>query len=166
MSILSSESPLGLLRAVFYLNGLNFVLRGGDEHRKLKISQLVFSEVANPENPSEMIRHVQYTEHESKNRPGGSHQLNENNKIVTQFGKPELGDKCHVFSLELYLSKLPNSAFQNDVFYMEPKPSVSDSLADPWYMNLAIGHNTPSGMLKEIMKAGNLDLTRKSNHSL
>ena len=33
-------------------------------------------------------------------------------------------------------------------------------------MNLVVGHNTLSGMLKEIMKAGNLDLTGKSNHSL
>jgi len=60
MSVLSSESPLGLLRAVFYLNGLNFVLREGDEHRKLKILQFAFSEVANPEKPSEMIHYVQY----------------------------------------------------------------------------------------------------------
>ena len=148
MGALSSESPLGLLHAVFYLNGLNFVLRGSDEHRKLKISKFAFSEVANPDNPREMIRYVQYTEHGSKNHPGGSHQLNENNKVVTQFAKPELGDKCHVFLLELYLSKLPNSAFQGDVFYMKPKPCVPYSPADPWYMNIAVGHNTLSSMLK------------------
>ena len=49
---------------------------------------------------------------------------------------------------------------------MKPKPSVPDSPADLWYMNLVVGHKTLSGMLKEIMKAGNLDLTGKSNHSL
>ena len=113
-----------------------------------------------------MIGYVQYTEHGSKNHPGGSHQLNENNKVVTQFAKPELGDKCHVFLLELYLSKLPNSAFQGDVFYMNPKPCVLYSPANPWYMNIAVGHNTLSSMLKEIVKAGNLDVTGKSNHSL
>ena len=85
---------------------------------------------------------------------------------MTQFAKPELGDKCHVFLLELYLSKLPNSAFQGDVFYMKPKPCVPDSPADPWYMNIANGHNTLSSMLKEIVKAGSLDVTGKSNHSL
>ena len=118
MSILSSESPLGLLRAVFYLNELNFVLCGGDEHHKLKISQLALVRLLILRIPcSEMIRYVQYTEHGFKNRLGGSHQLNENNMIVTQFAKPELGDKYHVFLLELYLSELPNSAFQNDVFF-------------------------------------------------
>ena len=166
MGVLSSESTLGLLRAVSYLNGLNFVLRGGDEHRKLKISQFAYSEVANPDNPREMIHYEQYTEHGSKNHPGGSHQLNENNKVVTQFVKPELGDKCHVFLLELHLSKLPNSVFQGDVFYMKLKPCVPDSPADPWYMNIAIGHNTLSSMLKEIAKAESLDVTDKSNHSL
>ena len=38
--VLGSESPLSLLRAVFYLNGINFVLRGGEEHRKLKYHNL------------------------------------------------------------------------------------------------------------------------------
>ena len=94
--VLSSESPLSLLRAVFYLNGVNFVLWGGDEHRKLKISQLAFKDVPDPHFPGQMIRCVEYTEHGSKNRPGSSHQLNQDNKVVTQFAKPELGDKCHV----------------------------------------------------------------------
>jgi len=122
MKVLSNESsPLGFVHAVFHLNVLNFVLRGGDEHRKLKISQFASSEVANPENPRQMIHYVQYTENGSKNRPGGSHQLNENNEIVTQFAIPELGDKCHVFLLELYLSKLPNSPFQNKCILYEAK---------------------------------------------
>ena len=60
-----SESHLRLPYAAFYLNGLNFVLCGGDEHCKLKISQFDFREVANPENSSEMIRYLQYTEHDS-----------------------------------------------------------------------------------------------------
>ena len=78
-----------------------------------------------------MIRCVQYTEYGSKNRPGGSHQLNQDNKVVTQFAKPELGEKCHVFLLELYLSKLPDSALQRDIFYMKAKACIPDSPGDP-----------------------------------
>ena len=33
-------TPRGLLNAVFYLNGKNFALRGGMEHRSLKLSQI------------------------------------------------------------------------------------------------------------------------------
>ena len=38
--VLGSENPKSLLRAVFYLNGKNFCLRGGEEQRRLKIGQL------------------------------------------------------------------------------------------------------------------------------
>ena len=38
--VLGSENPKSLLRAVFYLNGKNFCLRGGEEQRGLKIIQL------------------------------------------------------------------------------------------------------------------------------
>lgn len=39
--VLSTENLKGLLRAVFFLNGKNFCLRGGEEHRQLKLSQVV-----------------------------------------------------------------------------------------------------------------------------
>ena len=69
-SVLSTKSPLSFIRAVFYLNGVNFVLRGGDEHRKLKLSQFVFRDTLDPDNPGEVIRCVEYTEPGSKNRHG------------------------------------------------------------------------------------------------
>ena len=103
--VLSSDSPGGLLRAVFYYNGLNFVLRGGQEHRNLKISQLNLRTLPDPENPGDQIDCVEYSEH--KNRPGGRHQLNLHNKTVVQYARPELGERCHVYLLQLYLSKLP-----------------------------------------------------------
>ena len=38
--MINSDSPTGLLRAVFFYNGKNFCLRGGIEHCNLKISQI------------------------------------------------------------------------------------------------------------------------------
>ena len=38
--VLSVDTPKGLLNAVFFYNGKNFLLRGGAEHRNLKFSQL------------------------------------------------------------------------------------------------------------------------------
>ena len=83
--VLSTETPLSLFNTVFYYNGLNFILRGGDEHRDLKISQLEFRSVPDPDNPSAMTECLMHTEHGSKNRPGGSRTLNLENKVVTQF---------------------------------------------------------------------------------
>ena len=74
----------------------------------------------------------------SKNHPGSSHHLNQDNKVVTQFAKP---DKCHVYLLELYLSKLPDSAVQRDIFYMKAKNHIPDSPGDPWYTDVPVGHN-------------------------
>ena len=39
--VFNTQTPEGLLNAVFYYNGVNFVLRGGEEHRSLKLSQFV-----------------------------------------------------------------------------------------------------------------------------
>lgn len=71
---LSTDSPDGLLKAVFYYNGLNFVLRGGQEHRNLKVSQFNIRNVPDPDNPGERITCCEYSEHGSKNHPGGRHQ--------------------------------------------------------------------------------------------
>ena len=59
---LSTNTSKGLLRAVFFLNGKYFCLRGGEEHRQLKLSQL--KRVASPP------RYI-YTECASKNLAGG-----------------------------------------------------------------------------------------------
>ena len=37
--VLGTSTPQALLRAVFYLNGKNFCLRGRQEHRNLQLSQ-------------------------------------------------------------------------------------------------------------------------------
>lgn len=36
---MGTRSPASLLHAVFFYNGKNFCLRGGEEHRSLKLSQ-------------------------------------------------------------------------------------------------------------------------------
>ena len=162
----SSDSPEGLLKAVFYYNGLNFVLRGGQEHRELKVSQFNFRDVPDPDNPGELIRCVEYTEHGSKNRPGGRHQLNLNNKTVVQYAQPQLGDRCHVFLLELYISKLPVSALEHNLFYMKPRARIPDSASDPWYTAQPMGHNTLDKYLKNILRGAGINTDNKSNHSL
>ena len=59
--ILNTESPKGLLRAVFYYCGKCFCLRGGQEHRTLSLSQL--ERLYTPD------RYV-YRENSSKNKQG------------------------------------------------------------------------------------------------
>lgn len=106
---------------MFYYNGINFSLRGGEEHRNLKLSQLSFGKEACASSSGE-LEFVNYTEFTSKNRPGGKKQLNLENKEVQHFAQPALGSRCPVFLLKLYISKLPDEAKQQDIFYCKPKP--------------------------------------------
>ena len=59
--ILGCDNPKSLLRAVFYLKWKNFCLRGGSEHRRLKLSQ--FQCHLTP-------HHYLYTENGLKNHSG------------------------------------------------------------------------------------------------
>ena len=167
ISILGNNNPESLLNAVFFLNGINLVLRGGEEHCGLKLSQFTFGEMQDPDDPSSTLSFFRYEEHGSKNRAGGSRQLNLENKCVTQFAKKDSPSRCHYSLLQQYFSKLPPEALQKDVFYCKPinfKSTVPSNR--PWYTAIPIGHNTLQAKLKSLLSAAGLDTARKSNHSL
>ena len=62
------DTPQGLLNCVFFLNGKNFCLRGGMDHRELKLSQ--FKREVMLVEGKYLVRYT-YTEYVSKNRYGG-----------------------------------------------------------------------------------------------
>ena len=152
---LSADTPRGLLRAVFFLNGISFCLRGGGEHRNLKLSQL--------KRENDPPRYI-YTELASKNRAGGLAQLRVKNKSVSIFAVPNAGNRCHVFILDLYLSKLSKEAFQRDIFYLKPVSKVS-KCGQPWFTITPVGKNTLVKMVKDICADAVIGGS-KSNHSL
>ena len=110
--VLSVDSPQGLLNAVFFYNRRNFLLRGGAEHRKLKLSQ-----VKKNTSPEGRERYT-YSEHVSKNRRGGVGQLDLSHKVVHQFRDDSLGERCHVFILDKYYSKLPACVRRSKTSYI------------------------------------------------
>ena len=151
--VLGSNNPKPLLRAVFYLNGRNFCLRGGEEQRNLKIQ---LQRLRNPD------RYV-YTENASKNRYGGLKQMRVKNKSVPILAVPESGSRCHVYILDTYLGKLSPEALEKDNFYVQPVASFDVSKL--WYTAKAIGKNTLAKMVKEICVDASI-CGRKTNHSL
>ena len=72
--ILGFHSPKALVKAVFFLNGKIFCLRGGKEHRELKLSQF-----------QREHDHWKYTEYGSKNFRGGLADLRQENEVIRQF---------------------------------------------------------------------------------
>ena len=93
---IGTETPEALQNAVFFYCGIYLCLRGGEEHRQLKLSQFKVEEVENPHNTSETIKCLTYTEHGSKNRPGSTHQVHLANKVVHHYANSSLGNYCFV----------------------------------------------------------------------
>ncbi len=163
--VMGTSTPESLLNAVFFYCGIYLCLRGGDEHRGLKYSQFEFDVVENPENTSETIKIVKYTEHGSKNRPGTMHQVHLQNKVVIHYANASLEEKCFVHILETYMSKLPATAVKKDLFYCRALKNVpAEGL--PWYCGVALGHNILKKKLSGMFLLAGLDAEFVSNHSL
>ena len=133
--------------AVFFLNGVNFALRDS-EHYSLKISQIV-----------EMTNHegYVYSEYGSKNRPGVLQDFRVPNKRVPVYRCPQAQDRCHVYLLDLYLSKLPVQAFIDDTVYMRPLPTIPPAAHLPWFTNSHLGKHAISKMLTNMCSEAGIE---------
>ena len=109
--------PESLFDTIFFTTGKILCLRGGREHHDLKLFQFTVS--------SEFVDGVEtefvlYVENGSKNH-SGSYKDKGENKIIKQYADVSQGNHCYVYLFNLYLSKLPNTAFEKDIFYLRPK---------------------------------------------
>ncbi len=148
--VLGTDNPVSLQRAVFYYNGKNFCLRGGSEHRDLKISQLKRDSTG-----------YTYTENASKNRHGGIAQLRLDNKSVFIAAVEEAGERCHCSLLDKYISKLPKDVITMDLLYVRPLKIFN---SEKWYFSVPIGRNKLYQMVKDMCLDGGIE--PRTNHSL
>jgi len=157
--VMSFDNPAGLLNAVFFYNGKNFCLRGGVEHRGLKISQLQ-REVENIN--GKMVACYVYTECGSKNNQGGFASLEQTNKVVRQHEVEQ--ERCHVKILDKYLQVLSPESKESDGFYFKALSEVPSDPSMPWFTNVPVGKNTLGAMMKKM--CANAGLQKYTNHSL
>jgi len=148
------HSPNSLLNAIFFYNGKGCCLRGGEEHRNLKLSQ--FQKIDNG---------YIYTENTSKNRSGSFKLLHLENKKVTIMRNDTAGQRCHAYLLDQYIKRLPPQAFINDVFYLRPLMKFNRDDDSIWFTAVSIGRNKLTMLVKEMCKSAGIGGT-KSNHSL
>ena len=154
--VLGTSTPKALQRGVYFSLGKFFCLRGGEEQRQLKPSQLI-----RKRDPDQYV----YVETGSKNRSGGLKEINLQNKVVPVYASPAAGERCVVYLLDLYLSKLPPIAFERDVLYWQPKPVVPDDPTVPWYTCQPVGKHKLSAMVSTMCEEAGIK-ERKTNHSL
>ena len=159
--VLGYHSPSSLLNTVFFYNGKVLMLRGGREHRLLKLSQFSFGSEPGPDGKS-LLEYVKYVENGSKNR-SGSYKDTQENKVVKQYADPKLGDRCYYYVLKFYFSKLPKD-FNGDSFYLRPFSKAPKSLQGVWFMRVTIGRNTLNNMVSKMFSS--VGILGKTNHSL
>ena len=152
-NVFNTSTAEGLQNTVFFYVGKVCCLRGGQEQRELKISQ--FERFNNPE------RYV-YSEHGSKNRNGGFYQLDIENKNVEIYKNTTDSKRCLVSLLDLYFSKLPQSAKDKDIFYCRP---LNKYTADgPWYSEQPRGKHFLSDMVKKMCISAGIE-GKFTNHT-
>ena len=149
--VISIDDPLALQRAVFFYVGKVFCLRGGQEQRDLKPSQVVRS--SNPDCYT-------YVENGSKTRSGFSSK--EVNKVVPVYACSDSRPRCLVFLLDLYFSKFPDNAKDMDCFYLRPRKKFTRDT--PWYDCAPVGKETMKKYMATMCAAAGIE--RKTNHSL
>ena len=150
------SDPKSLQNAVFYTVGKMLCLRGGVEHRSLKLSQ--FQRKTKPD-------HYVYVENVSKNRNGSFKQLHVKSKTVPVYACPKATVRCPVRVIDLYISKLLPEAVENDVFYMHPLENVTSEPFAPWFSAIPVGKHTLNDKVKKMCKAAGIE-GNKTNHSL
>ena len=157
--VLGVGTPSSLLRAIFFMNGKALCLRGGREDRMLKLSQFSI-------HSDEYGEFVVYSENGSKNRSGSYKDRADNNKIIKHYADASLGEKCYVYLLKLYFSKLSPTLFgdSSSVFYYRAKEISKYSSNECWFSLQPVGRNTLATMLRSM--CNEIGICGKPNHSL
>ena len=154
--IMGMATPRALQNAAFFVAGKMFSLRGGVEHRHLKVSQL---------QRHHQPDHYVYHENVSKTNDGSFKKLRIKGKVVPVYACSDLGERCPVKILDTYLSKLPPKAHVDDIFYLRPLSKIPTDHSLPWYAPVPVGKDTLQNKLSTMCKQAGV-LGNKTNHSL
>ena len=154
---LGMHCPQALVDTLFYLVGICFGLRGGQEQRQLRWNPPQLSVVEPPDGR----KYLQYIEDISKNNCGGLKMRKLEAKKVIQHENLEHPDKCIVRIFNEYCCRCPQNRPENS-FYLKP---LTKPKGEVWFSTVAIGHNTLDKTISRICKNAGI-AGYKTNHSL
>ena len=153
--MLGAHSAQTLIDTMVFMAGLYFALRSGDEHRRLRFTNVQLVEKRG------CLPYLLYTEAASKNNPGVLKHRKIQNKQVTHYANVERPDRCFVQLYKEYCLHRPANVV-GDVFYLAP---LSKPRGMVWFKNQAIGVHTLSSTVKRLCEKAGIE-GYKSNHSL
>ena len=155
--ILGDHSPQALVDTIFFMNGIYFALRSGQEHRKLRSDP---PQIELVEHPGERA-YLQYREDISKNNPGGLKGRKLKPKVVIHHENTDDPSRCFVRLFKLYRSKCPTTQ-PKDAFYLQPLKKPTENC---WYSPRPIGHCSLDNTVSRLCKSASIE-GYKTNHSL
>ena len=155
--LLGSNAPKTLTRTLVWLISINCGLRGGSELRRLKWGEVSQLTLCRTEDGTEVLR---YNEDISKTYKGGLRDHHVKPKEVTIY--PAAKEERCLIRLHKKFSALRPSNDTTGSYFLQSHPKYSNS---QWYLNSPIGHNTLSGMIRNLMDAAGADHCHYSNQS-
>ena len=147
---LGSETPTQIINTLFYYNGLHFAIRGGSEHRSLKIHQFHI------EQEPRSLKKIVYREGKTKTNAGGLKHRKFEPVIKSHYENVDQPERCHVRIFEKYMNMRPQDAV--DDFYLKP-------LSNRFSGRMVIGINSLKMELKNMFENAKM-MPNKSNHAL
>lgn len=138
--VLDVETPNGLLRALFYIIGINFAIRGGQTHRQLSVDNFKIEQDRTGQ------AYLLYTEKVGKTRQGGLKDLKVQPHSARAYSSA-IPERCPVRIFRKYISLCPAETLTR-ALYLKPLKNVTPS---KWYSKSPLGHSTLSNMVKDMM---------------
>ncbi|XP_041379334.1 uncharacterized protein LOC121391954 [Gigantopelta aegis] len=158
--LLGDNTPQQLLDTILYLTGLHFSLRGGSEHRQLRL--LKNPQISGPFVDTCGRSYLLYKEDASKSNQGGIKHRKVLPKEVRAYDNPSNPSRCYVRLFTKYKKYCQTVAQKCDAFYFTPLKNVKK---DAWFSSIPVGHNTLQATVKRLCEAAGIT-GRKTNHSL
>lgn len=150
--VLGTKDPNTLRNTLLYLIGVNFALRGVQEHTSLKLSHFAIVEIDN-------IKTLRYTETSSKTYSGGISCMHVKPKVVSAFPNNVNSERCVVKLYEKYLAHRPENVNR---LYLKSLNIIKDEI---WYSSQPLGINTVKKVVSQMCRKAGFN-GFFSNHSL
>lgn len=155
--VLGTDNPTKLVNTLLYRIGLNFALRGGQEHRDLKWKNSQIKLISNKK--GEFLR---YSEDVSKSNQGGLKHRKVKQKVVDAYENKRDRSRCIVTIFKKYEYHCPPEDVRPDAFYLRP---LSDPKNAIWFAAQPLGRHKLAQVVSNLCKNAGLPGYR-TNHSL
>ncbi len=154
LGLLGDDTPKKLVNTLIYLLGIHLALRGGDEHKSLKVGY--YSQIKVKYDEDQQSKYLEYRPTSRKNNQGGLKDLCWQDKIVTAYENKQNPQHCVVHIFEKYMGRQPFDLPCCSLdLYLHPLTKIPRSPNAKWYSCQPMGIHAIQSILSALCeKAG------------